>query len=149
MPPWWKFLSWYKIFQSSHYNSCGDRTPVGFTCGPSPNELQRLEYITGSHEPQECLPIGMHHCLIANWQEKIIYDNITDAREITQFYICAQKEFDRVKHMCMYDTGPLFRKKKPSYGYKNPHYKPKMVWRQYQLHNGNPYTNKVMSSFMP
>ena len=37
----------------------------------------------------------------------------------------------------------LFTIKTPSYGYRNPHYKPKTVW---QVYNGNPYTNKTVSS---
>ena len=33
-----------------------------------------------------------------------------------------------------------------TYGYKNPHYKPKTVWRPSQVYNGNPYTDKTASS---
>ena len=43
-------------------------------------------------------------------------------------------------------TGPLFTKKTPSYGYRNPHYKPKTVWRQSQVYNGNSYTDQTASS---
>ena len=43
-------------------------------------------------------------------------------------------------------TGPLFIKKTPSYGYRNPHYKPKTVVRLSQVYNGNPYTDKTASS---
>ena len=43
-------------------------------------------------------------------------------------------------------SGPLFTKKTPSYGYRNPHYKPKTVWRPSQVYNGNPYTDKTASS---
>ena len=32
--------------------------------------------------------------------------------------------------------------KKMFYMYRNPHYKPEMVWRPSQVYNGNPYTNK-------
>ena len=35
---------------------------------------------------------------------------------------------------------PLFTKKTPSYGYRDPHYKPKTVWRPSQVYNGNPYS---------
>ena len=34
----------------------------------------------------------------------------------------------------------------PSYGYKNPHYKTKIVWRPSQVYDGNPCTNKTVSS---
>ena len=44
------------------------------------------------------------------------------------------------------NPGPLFTKKTPSYGYRDPHYKPKVVWRPSQLYNGNPYTDKTASS---
>ena len=39
-------------------------------------------------------------------------------------------------------SGPLFTKKTPSYGYRDPHDKPKTVWRPSQAYNGNPYTDK-------
>ena len=42
--------------------------------------------------------------------------------------------------------GPLFTKKTPSYGYRNPHYKPETVWGPSQVYNGNPYTDKTASS---
>ena len=42
--------------------------------------------------------------------------------------------------------GPLFTKKTPSYGYRDPHYIPKTVWRPSQVYNGNPYTDKTASS---
>ena len=41
-------------------------------------------------------------------------------------------------------SGPLFTKKTPSYGYRDPHDKP--VWRPSQVYNGNPYTDKTASS---
>ena len=44
------------------------------------------------------------------------------------------------------DPGPLFTKKTPSYGYRDPHNKPKTVWRPSQVYNGNPYTDKTASS---
>ena len=44
------------------------------------------------------------------------------------------------------NTGPLFTKKTPSYGYRDPHDKPKTVWRPSQVYNGNPYTDKTASS---
>ena len=31
-------------------------------------------------------------------------------------------------------------------GYRDPHYKPKTVWRPSQVYNGNPYTDKTASS---
>ena len=43
-------------------------------------------------------------------------------------------------------AGPLFTKTTPSYGYRDPHYKPKTVWRPSQVYNGNPYTDKTASS---
>ena len=42
--------------------------------------------------------------------------------------------------------GPLFTKKTPSYGYRDPHDKPQTVWRPSQVYNGNPYTDKTASS---
>ena len=36
--------------------------------------------------------------------------------------------------------------KTPSYGYRDPHDKPKKVWRPSQVYNGNPYTDKTVSS---
>ena len=44
--------------------------------------------------------------------------------------------------------GPLFTKKTPSYGYRDPHYKPKTVWRPSHVYNGNPYTDKTASSWI-
>ena len=41
--------------------------------------------------------------------------------------------------------GPLFTKKTPSYGYRDPHDEAKTVWRLYQVYNGNPYTDKTAS----
>ena len=40
--------------------------------------------------------------------------------------------------------GPLFTIKTPSYGYKNPHYKPKTFWWPSQVYNRNPYANKTV-----
>ena len=45
-----------------------------------------------------------------------------------------------------YRSGPLFTKKKLSYGYRDPHDKPKTVWRPSQVYHGNPYTDKTASS---
>ena len=42
------------------------------------------------------------------------------------------------KLLASHDSGPLFTKKTPSYGYRDPHYKPKTVWRPSQVYNGNP-----------
>ena len=36
-------------------------------------------------------------------------------------------------------------KKTPSYWYRDPHYKPKTVWRPSQVYNGKPYTDKMAS----
>ena len=52
-----------------------------------------------------------------------------------------------MKWMCLSATsgpGPPFIKT-PSYGYRNPHYKPKMVWRPSQVYNGNPYIDEMVS----
>ena len=49
------------------------------------------------------------------------------------------------RHLCT-ESGPLFTKKTSSYGYRDPHYKPKTVWRPSQVYNGNPYTDKTASS---
>ena len=38
---------------------------------------------------------------------------------------------------------PLFTKMTPSYGYRDPHYKPKTVWRPSQVYNGNHYTAMI------
>ena len=46
------------------------------------------------------------------------------------------------------EPGPLFNKMAQSYGYRNPHYKPKMVRWPFQVYDGNPYTTETMSSFM-
>ena len=43
-------------------------------------------------------------------------------------------------------SGPLFTKKTSSYGYRDPHDKPKTVWRPSQVYNGNLYTDKTASS---
>ena len=45
-------------------------------------------------------------------------------------------------------SGPLFTNKTPSYGYRDPHNKPKTVWRPSQVYNGNPYTDKTASSWL-
>ena len=42
----------------------------------------------------------------------------------------------------------LFTKKTPCYGYRDPHYKPKTVWRPSQVYNGNPYTDKTSGVFL-
>ena len=48
---------------------------------------------------------------------------------------------------CKYNSpGPLFTKKTPSYGYRDPHDKPKTVWLPSQVYTGNPYTDKTASS---
>ena len=41
-------------------------------------------------------------------------------------------------------TRAPFTKKAPSYTNRNPHYKPKMVWRPSQVYNVNSYTNKTV-----
>ena len=43
------------------------------------------------------------------------------------------------------NPGPLFTKKTPSYGYRDPHYKPKTVWRPSQVYNGNPHTDNLVN----
>ena len=42
--------------------------------------------------------------------------------------------------------GFYFTKQVPPYGHRNPHYKPKTVWYPSQVYNGNPFTNKTVSS---
>ena len=42
--------------------------------------------------------------------------------------------------------GKHWPKQMPSYGYRNPHYKPKTVWRPSKIYNGNPYANKMVFS---
>ena len=42
--------------------------------------------------------------------------------------------------------GHLLTKKMLSNRYRNPYYKPKMVWQQSQVYNGNPFTNKMVFS---
>ena len=42
--------------------------------------------------------------------------------------------------------GPLFTKKRRSYWYRDPHYKPKTVCWPSQVYCGNPYTDKTASS---
>ena len=39
-------------------------------------------------------------------------------------------------------VGSLFTKKMLSYGYRDPNYKPKTVWRPSQVYDRNPYTDK-------
>ena len=46
-----------------------------------------------------------------------------------------------------YTPGPLFTKEAPYYGYRNPYYKPKMVWEPSRVHHGNPYTNNAAYSW--
>ena len=49
--------------------------------------------------------------------------------------------------MTLMDTGrALFTEMTPFYGYRNPHLKLKTVWRLYQVYNGYPYTNEMVSS---
>ena len=43
------------------------------------------------------------------------------------------------------DPWALFTKRMSSYGYMNPHYKPRTVWRPYEVYKGDPYTNKTVS----
>ena len=38
---------------------------------------------------------------------------------------------------------PLVTEKTPSYRYKNPHYKPKTVWRPSKVYNGNPHDDII------
>ena len=38
----------------------------------------------------------------------------------------------------------LTEERRRSYGYRNPHYKPKMVWPPSLVHNGNPYTGLIL-----
>ena len=56
--------------------------------------------------------------------------------------ICTQNHH----HIDSYPRASLFTKKTPSYGYRDPHYKPKTFWRLSQVYNRNPYTDKMASS---
>ena len=51
---------------------------------------------------------------------------------------------ENIKNYVFTRTGPLFTKKTPSYRYRDPHYKPKTVWRPSRVYNGNPYTDKMI-----
>ena len=55
------------------------------------------------------------------------------------FYICRWQTIPST-------AGPLFTKKTPSYGYRDPHYKPKTVGRPSQVYNGDPYTDNTAFS---
>ena len=57
----------------------------------------------------------------------------------------ATHSFDR-SYPNSINPGPLFTKNSPSYGYRDPHYKPETVWRPSQVYNGNTYTDKTASS---
>ena len=53
----------------------------------------------------------------------------------------------KILFKCVYPAspGPLFTKKTPSYGYRDPHDKPKTVWRPSQVYNGNTYTDTTIA----
>ena len=46
-----------------------------------------------------------------------------------------------------HESGPLFTKRMSSFGYWNPHYKPKTCWWPFHIYNWNPFTNKRKSSW--
>ena len=46
-----------------------------------------------------------------------------------------------------YSPRHLVTKTTLSYRYRNPHYKPTTFWRPSQVYNGNPFTNKSLSSW--
>ena len=46
----------------------------------------------------------------------------------------------------LFKSGHLFSKRTPPHGYKNPHYKPRVVWLPSLVYIGNPYANKTVSS---
>ena len=72
--------------------------------------------------------------------------NVDKKYSILPVYI--KKFLWRCEDVVEYNSGPgpLFTKKTPSYGYRDPHYKPKTVWRPSQVYNGNPHTDKTVSS---
>ena len=44
-------------------------------------------------------------------------------------------------------TGPLLTIPAPPLGYRNPHYKPRTIWRLSHVYNGNYHTNKTVSLY--
>ena len=57
-----------------------------------------------------------------------------------------RKESNMMSRLLQSEAEPLFTKKTPSYGYRDPHDKHKTVWRPSQVYHGNPFTDKTASS---
>ena len=55
--------------------------------------------------------------------------------------------YKQVQQILVKAEGRYSIKKTPSYGYRNPHYKPYMDLRPSQVYNRYPYTNKTMFSW--
>ena len=72
----------------------------------------------------------------------LLYENFKITRTNKKLMVTVLMDSEGVIH----EAGPLFTKKTPSYGYRDPYYKPKTVWRPSQVYNGNPYTDKTASS---
>ena len=71
---------------------------------------------------------------------------------VTEGQICICVSYHSLILWYWYDIGLLFTKKMLSYRHRNPHYKPKMVWWQSQVYNGNPYINNtvgLLSEYRP
>ena len=77
---------------------------------------------------------------------KHISPALANRRYIEQRCLITWHPVSQLDECTRQDTGPLFTKKTPSYGYRDPHDKPKTVWRLSQVYNGNPYTDKTASS---
>ena len=56
------------------------------------------------------------------------------------------KQLLKVGHGWVIDTHINSTENTSYYGYKNPDYKPKPVWRLSHVHNGNPYINACKTS---
>ena len=82
--------------------------------------------------------------MLINWQSADILYFDTEAK-MQKLSICGIFELP-IMVKSVPSSGPLFTKKTPSYGYRDPHDKPKTVWRPSQVYNGNPYTDKTVSS---
>ena len=96
-------------------------------------------WIQVSAENKLILPVKQ--CVLA---EKLLSGDVS--REITCWYRSGGRMFKLFVDSILvnHNTWPLYSKKTSSYGYRNPHYKPKTVWRPSQVYNGNPYTKMTM-----
>ena len=76
-------------------------------------------------------------CKTPNWILAVEHsESLNRIFRYTNLYLCQLNP--------IIDSGSLFTKMTPSYGCRNPHYKPQTVWRPSQLFNGNPYTNNTV-----